>query len=36
MDPEVFPLVVGCFAGPDTVPDELVDPTVLDRLRAAS
>ena len=36
MDPEVFPLVVGCFAGPETVPDELVDPIVLDRLRAAS
>jgi 2-polyprenyl-6-methoxyphenol hydroxylase-like FAD-dependent oxidoreductase len=36
MDPEFFPLVAGAFAGPETVPAELVDPTILDRIRAAS
>jgi 2-polyprenyl-6-methoxyphenol hydroxylase-like FAD-dependent oxidoreductase len=35
MAPEVFGLMVGAFAGPETVPDELVDPTLLDRIRAA-
>lgn len=35
MDPELFPLVVGAFAGPETVPDELVDRSILDRIRAA-
>ena len=35
MDPEVFGLLVGAFAGPESVPDELVDPTLLDRIRAA-
>jgi len=35
MDPEVFPLLVGAFAGPETIPDELVDPGLLDRIRAA-
>ncbi len=35
MEPEVFGLLVGAFAGPESVPDELVDPTLLDRIRAA-
>ena len=35
MDPEVFPLLVGAFAGPEAIPDELVDPSILDRIRAA-
>jgi 2-polyprenyl-6-methoxyphenol hydroxylase-like FAD-dependent oxidoreductase len=35
MDPEVFPLLVGGFAGPETVPDEVVEPGILDRIRAA-
>jgi 2-polyprenyl-6-methoxyphenol hydroxylase-like FAD-dependent oxidoreductase len=35
MDPELFPLMVGAFAGPERVPDELVDPVILDRIRAA-
>ena len=35
MDAELFPLVFGAFAGPETVPDELVDPSILDRIRAA-
>jgi 2-polyprenyl-6-methoxyphenol hydroxylase-like FAD-dependent oxidoreductase len=35
MDPEVFPLVIGIFTGPETVPDELVDARILDRIRNA-
>jgi 2-polyprenyl-6-methoxyphenol hydroxylase-like FAD-dependent oxidoreductase len=35
MDPVVFPLVAGIFAGPETVPDQLVDTSILDRIRAA-
>jgi 2-polyprenyl-6-methoxyphenol hydroxylase-like FAD-dependent oxidoreductase len=35
MDPEVFPLVVGAFAGPETIPDELVDARLIDRIRNA-
>ena len=35
MDQEVFPLLVGSFLGPETVPAELVDPGLLDRIRAA-
>ena len=35
MDPEVFPLVAGIFAGPETVPAELVDDGILDRIRSA-
>jgi hypothetical protein len=27
--------LVGAFAGPEQVPDELVDPRILDRIRAA-
>ena len=35
MDPAVFPLMVGLFAGPETIPDELVDTVILDRIRGA-
>lgn len=34
-DPEVFPLFAGILAGPETVPTELVDEAVLDRIRSA-
>lgn len=35
MDPAVFPLIAAIFAGPETIPAELVDPAILDRIRAA-
>jgi 2-polyprenyl-6-methoxyphenol hydroxylase-like FAD-dependent oxidoreductase len=35
MDREVFPLLLGAFAGPETVPQELVNPAILDRIRGA-
>jgi 2-polyprenyl-6-methoxyphenol hydroxylase-like FAD-dependent oxidoreductase len=35
MDPELFPLVIGAFTGPETVPGELVDPAILDGIRSA-
>jgi 2-polyprenyl-6-methoxyphenol hydroxylase-like FAD-dependent oxidoreductase len=35
MDPEFFPLIVGSFAGPEIIPDALIDPSLLDRIRAA-
>jgi 2-polyprenyl-6-methoxyphenol hydroxylase-like FAD-dependent oxidoreductase len=35
MDPDLFPLVLGIFVGPESLPDELVDERVLDRLRSA-
>jgi hypothetical protein len=35
MDPEIFPLLLGAFSGPETVPSEVIDPRVLDRIRAA-
>jgi 2-polyprenyl-6-methoxyphenol hydroxylase-like FAD-dependent oxidoreductase len=35
MSPDVFPLLAGAFAGPETIPDELVDDAILDRIRAA-
>jgi 2-polyprenyl-6-methoxyphenol hydroxylase-like FAD-dependent oxidoreductase len=35
MDPEVFLVVTGAFTGPETVPQELLDPSLLDRIRAA-
>jgi hypothetical protein len=35
MDPEVFPLLIGLATGPETVPDHLVDPRILDRIRNA-
>lgn len=35
MDPELFGLLLGAFAGPEQVPDELLDISLLDRIRAA-
>jgi menaquinone-9 beta-reductase len=35
MDAEVFPLVVGFMTGPETIPDQLVNPQILDRIRNA-
>jgi menaquinone-9 beta-reductase len=35
MDAEVFPLLVGFMTGPETVPDGLVDPGILERIRSA-
>jgi len=35
MDPQIFPVMLGMFAGPETVPDALVDDAVLERIRAA-
>lgn len=35
MDPELFPLMVGAFAGPETIPDEAVDDGILARIRSA-
>ena len=32
MDPEIFPLLLGAFAGPETVPGELLDPGILESL----
>jgi len=35
MDPEMMTLLLGAFAGPETMPDDALDPTLLDRIRAA-
>jgi len=35
MDAEVFPLLVGLATGPETVPDQVVQPEILDRIRNA-
>ena len=35
MDPHLFTVLVGAFAGPETVPAELVDERLIDRIRAA-
>jgi 2-polyprenyl-6-methoxyphenol hydroxylase-like FAD-dependent oxidoreductase len=35
MDPDLFPLLLGAFAGPENIPDELLDPILLERIRAA-
>jgi menaquinone-9 beta-reductase len=35
MDADVFPLLVGFMTGPETVPDQLVHPQILDRIRNA-
>ena len=35
LDPEFFPLVIGLFTGPETIPDELVDHGWVERIRAA-
>jgi 2-polyprenyl-6-methoxyphenol hydroxylase-like FAD-dependent oxidoreductase len=33
--PDYFPLIAGAFAGPETIPAELVDDAILDRIRSA-
>jgi 2-polyprenyl-6-methoxyphenol hydroxylase-like FAD-dependent oxidoreductase len=35
MDPEFFPILFGAFAGPENIPEELVDDAILDRIRSA-
>jgi hypothetical protein len=35
MDPEIFQLLVAFMTGPETVPDEFVNPQILDRIRSA-
>jgi 2-polyprenyl-6-methoxyphenol hydroxylase-like FAD-dependent oxidoreductase len=35
MDASIFPLILGMFAGPETIGDELLDPGLLDNVRAA-
>ena len=35
MDPVLFPLMAGAFAGPETIPAECVDEGILDRIRQA-
>jgi len=35
MNPELFSLMVGAFAGPETIPPERVDTQILDRIRRA-
>jgi 2-polyprenyl-6-methoxyphenol hydroxylase-like FAD-dependent oxidoreductase len=35
MDPEYFPILVGFFAGPETIPEELVDDRILEAIRRA-
>ena len=35
MDPEVFSLLLGAFAGPGTIPSDLVNSSILDRIRSA-
>jgi 2-polyprenyl-6-methoxyphenol hydroxylase-like FAD-dependent oxidoreductase len=35
MDPEIFTITASLFGGPETIPDELVDERVLDRIRSA-
>jgi menaquinone-9 beta-reductase len=35
MDAELFPLLVGFMTGPETIPDALVNPQILDRIRNA-
>lgn len=35
MDPEIMGLLMGMFAGPENVPDELIDEGLLSRIRAA-
>jgi menaquinone-9 beta-reductase len=35
MEAPIFPVILGLFAGPETVGDELLDPSLLDDIRAA-
>jgi hypothetical protein len=34
MDPSFFPLVLAAFMGPETAPDELVNESILEEIRA--
>jgi menaquinone-9 beta-reductase len=35
MDPEIFPLMLSAFAGPETIPEEALEAGILERLRGA-
>jgi len=35
MDPQIFPVMVSAFTGPENVPAELIDQRLIDRIRAA-
>jgi hypothetical protein len=35
MDPEIVPLLLSAFAGPETIPAALLNPGILERLRGA-
>jgi hypothetical protein len=35
MDPEISPILMSAFAGPETIPQEALDPGILERLRSA-
>jgi len=35
MDPQIFPVMVSAFTGPENVPAELHDQRLIDRIRAA-
>jgi len=35
MDPQVMPVMAGAFAGPETMPPDAVDPSLLERIRNA-
>jgi hypothetical protein len=35
MDPDLFPVLTGAFVGPETIPQEVVQPALLDRIRSA-
>ncbi len=36
MDPQLFPVLVSAFTGPENLPADLVDQRLIDRIRAAS
>jgi hypothetical protein len=33
MDPEIFPIFIGLFAGPEVIPKEVVDERVIESIR---
>jgi flavin-dependent dehydrogenase len=35
MDPKLLPLMLGAFAGPETIPEESLDPAILESIRGA-
>ena len=35
MDHEVFPVLLAAFVGPETIPQELINPGLLERIRRA-